>query len=39
LSGEEEAWLNAYHAGVLAAHANVVDDETKIWLEAATALI
>ena len=39
LSGAEEAWLNAYHAGVLAAHADVVDDETKIWLEAATALI
>jgi Xaa-Pro aminopeptidase len=37
LSGEEEAWLNAYHARVLAAHADVVDEQTKTWLEAATA--
>ncbi len=37
LSGEEKAWLNAYHARVLAAHAEVVDEQTKTWLEAATA--
>jgi Xaa-Pro aminopeptidase len=37
LSGEEEAWLNAYHARVIAAHAEVVDEQTKTWLEAATA--
>jgi Xaa-Pro aminopeptidase len=37
LSGEEEAWLNAYHERVLAAHAEVVDEQTKTWLEAATA--
>jgi Xaa-Pro aminopeptidase len=37
LSGEEKAWVNAYHERVLAAHADVVDEQTKTWLEAAAA--
>jgi Xaa-Pro aminopeptidase len=39
LSGEEVAWLNAYHARVHAALADGLDAETKAWLEEATRAI
>jgi Xaa-Pro aminopeptidase len=37
LSPDERAWLDAYHARVLAEIGPVVDGEVKGWLEAATA--
>jgi Xaa-Pro aminopeptidase len=37
LSADEIAWLNAYHARVRAEIGPLVDDETRAWLEAATA--
>ena len=36
LSGEEIAWLDAYHARVRAAVAPLVDGPTRAWLERAT---
>jgi Xaa-Pro aminopeptidase len=37
LSAEERAWLNAYHARVLREIGPLVDEETRAWLERATA--
>jgi Xaa-Pro aminopeptidase len=37
LSGEETAWLDAYHARVRTLLAPQVDDATRAWLEAACA--
>jgi Xaa-Pro aminopeptidase len=39
LSSEELAWLNAYHAQVLAALSPDLDDTTRAWLEPATAAL
>jgi len=36
MTADESAWLDAYHARVLAAHRDIVDAETAAWLEAAT---
>ncbi len=36
LSGEEAAWLDAYHARVRAAHADALEAESAAWLEQAT---
>jgi Xaa-Pro aminopeptidase len=36
LDADERAWLDAYHARVAALIGPVVDDSTRIWLEAAT---
>jgi Xaa-Pro aminopeptidase len=37
LSAEERAWLDEYHARVMQEIAPLVDEETRTWLEAATA--
>jgi len=37
LTADEIAWLDAYHARVAAALAPDLDDDTRIWLQAATA--
>jgi Xaa-Pro aminopeptidase len=37
MHGDEIAWLNAYHARVLAALSPELDDEARAWLKQATA--
>jgi Xaa-Pro aminopeptidase len=37
MTGDEIAWLDAYHRRVRDALAPLVDDETRAWLEASTA--
>lgn len=37
LSDEEHAWVDRYHARVLAEIGPLMDDETTEWLRAATA--
>jgi Xaa-Pro aminopeptidase len=39
LTGEERAWLNAYHARVFESLTRLVDDETRTWLKQATRAI
>jgi Xaa-Pro aminopeptidase len=39
LTGEERAWLNAYHARVQETIGPLVDDETRAWLKHATRAI
>ena len=39
LTGPEIAWLNAYHAKVRAEVGPLVDEATRVWLEAATRAI
>jgi Xaa-Pro aminopeptidase len=39
LSGEENAWLNTYHARVREMLAPLVDEMTRTWLNAATTAI
>ncbi|WP_321339228.1 aminopeptidase P family protein [Breoghania sp.] len=37
LTAEERAWVDAYHARVLEEIGPLVDEETRVWLEGATA--
>jgi Xaa-Pro aminopeptidase len=39
LSGEERAWVDAYHARVAREIGPLVPTEVKAWLEAATAAL
>ena len=39
LTGDERAWLNAYHARVRETLSRLVDDETRQWLDGATRAI
>jgi Xaa-Pro aminopeptidase len=39
LTADERAWLNAYHARVREKLSPLVDDKTRVWLEAETRAV